>query len=284
MSGTIDIINAYNEQLNQIYLKQDIKCLSDEGYQFQGENVIAINNPAVVAASKAGLIDYLNDVCDSLNIDRELKNPNTNQFELFTATADIKYRLGTLFLYQPYITILANSYGYLRGEKHFRYNQTREDARFNRELPIAFEGLYKFWQRLGDYLSNFFPELILEKKAMLYFHAPFLHIHAKYPQLEQSENYNWLKNFAENQYPGFNKHRKFFVHYTGYDTHYFSRFLEANGGDEAAIAKLDKERVDWLPYLKEQLNLCNEGYLKMMYFLNEIAINPNQDGTFDYQL
>ncbi|MES2108879.1 MAG: hypothetical protein V4577_09040 [Bacteroidota bacterium] len=73
MSETIDVINAYNEQLYQIYLKQDIKCLSGDGYQFQGENVIAINNPAVVAASKAGLIDYLNGVCDSLNIDRELK-------------------------------------------------------------------------------------------------------------------------------------------------------------------------------------------------------------------
>ncbi|WP_158796437.1 hypothetical protein [Pedobacter sp. L105] len=55
MSEAIDVINAsYNEQIYQIYLKQDIKCLSDDGYQFQRENVIAINNPAVVAAFKAG--------------------------------------------------------------------------------------------------------------------------------------------------------------------------------------------------------------------------------------
>jgi len=277
-------IVAYNEALYQTYKANGLICLSDDSYTYKGVNVLAINNPAVVMAAKSGLIDRLNEVCDELEIERTVKNPNMMQSEIFIATADIKFRLGTLYLYHPYIVTLADSWGYFKGKRHYHYNQTMEDGRFNRELPIAFECLYKYWQRIGDYLCVFFPELLIKQKGAIYFHLPFQHITSKYPQLAVSENFTWLNNFAELTYPAFNKHRKFFVHYWGYDTRHFNKFLESNANDVDAIKKLDEERKNWMPYLKEQLDLCNDGYLRLMNFLNELEISKNAAGEFEYSL
>lgn len=140
------------------------------------------------------------------------------------------------------------------------------------------------WQRIADYLCAFFPELLLKQKGQIYFQIPFAHVASRYPQLAVSDNFKWLNEFLQQKYSAFNKHRKFFVHYSGYDTDYFNKFLVSSGDDEAAISSLDQERDNWLPYLKEQLNLCNEGYLKLMDFLNEIEINKNGDGNFEYAL
>ncbi|WP_460677808.1 hypothetical protein [Mucilaginibacter koreensis] len=235
-------------------------------------------------ASKNGLIDRLNEVCDELGIDRQVKNPNIMQHELFVASGDIKYRTGIIHLYHPYIVVLSNSYGWLDGKKHFTYRQTMEDGRFNRELPIAFESIYKFWQRIADYLCVFFPELLLKLKGKTFFQHPFDHINSVYPHLAASENFKWLNEFMANEYPLFNQHRKFFVHYSGYDTDYFNKFLSSKGADEAGVNSLDQERRDWLPYLKRQLELCNDGYIKLMNFLNEIEITHDSDGKIKYDL
>lgn len=206
------------------------------------------------------------------------------QMELIAATAELKYRLGTLYLYHPYITILEHSFSYIDGRKFYHYDQRIEDARFNRELPVAFEAVYKFWQRLGDYLCSFFPELLLEKRGQIYFHHIFQYIHQNFPHLEASAHYQWLAQFHNDHYPLLNKHRKFFVHHAGYDSDYVRKFLEAHAQDDAAIVALDEERDGWLPYLKNQLRLCNEGYLEMLRFLNQVTIAPNADGGFDYTL
>lgn len=284
MEKEIEIIDAYNQLLCEKYDNNELVCLSDDGYKYNGENVLAINNPAVVMASNEGVPKRLNQVCKRLNNIHFQKNPNISQSELITATADIKYRLGTLLLYQPYIVNLSNSYGYHNGKKHYFYNQTRNDARFNRELPIAFESLYKFWQRLGDYLIIFFPELLLEKKGITYFHDVFQYISKNHKELEDSENYTWLKDFSATIYPKFNRHRKFFVHHTGYDNQFFTKFLNANQDNSDAIIELDSERKNWTPFLKEQLQHCNDGYLKLMNFLNELEITKQENGELAYKI
>lgn len=75
-----------------------------------------------------------------------------------------------------------------------------QDRRFNRELPVTFETLYKFWQRIGDYLC-FFSELLLKQRGMIYFHLPFQHISSKYSQLAKSTNFVWMDKFSKGTYP-----------------------------------------------------------------------------------
>lgn len=139
-----DIIVAYNQELYSVYKEFGLICLSDDNYSINGVNVLAVNNPAVVVAAKAGVITRLNEVCDELGIDRQVKNPNIMQHELIVASGDIKHRTGTLFLYHPYIVNLSSSWNWFQGKKHHYYSQTMEDGRFNRELPIAFESVYKY--------------------------------------------------------------------------------------------------------------------------------------------
>lgn len=99
-----------------------------------------------------------------------------------------------------------------------------------------------------------------------------------------SPHYQWLWKFQQDTYPIFNKHRKFFVHHAGYDSDYVKKFLDAHAQNEAAIVGLDEERDSWLPYLKEQLKLCNDGYLEMMRFLNQLQITKNTDENFNYDI
>ncbi|HVS90845.1 MAG TPA: hypothetical protein VHE59_02360 [Mucilaginibacter sp.] len=284
MGKEIEIIDAYNQLLYQKYDENGLVCLSDNEYKYKGENVLGMNNPAVVMASSVGVLTRLDQVCKKLNNKHFQKNPNLFQNELIVATGDIKYRIGTLLLYQPYIVSLIDSYSFHRGKKYYTYSQTRNDARFNRELPIAFECLYKFWQRVGDYLIIFFPDILFEKKGTTYFHDPFQYISKNHKELECSENYRWLKDFSSTIYPTFNKHRKFFVHHTGYDNQFFTKFLNANQDNSDAIVELDLERKNWTPFLKEQLQHCNDGYLKLMHFLNELEITKQEKGEFTYEI
>jgi len=284
MNKQREAINSYNEALFAIYKDQGLQCLSDNNYTYASENVLGINIDAVVMANQSGLYQRQIEIYDLLKIDKSTKNPNQMQMELISATADLKYRLGTLYLYHPYITRLEHSYSYIESKKFFHFNQRLEDARFNRELPVAFESLYKFWQRLGDYLCSFFPELLLDKKGMIYFQNPFQYIHNHFPDLENSLHFQWLWDFQQNVYPMLNKHRKFFVHQAGYDSDYVKKFLDAHSKDENAIIALDNERDRWLPYLHEQSELCNNGYLTMMRFLNQLKITKTAKGQFEYKI
>jgi hypothetical protein len=284
MKSRKEIIKAYNEELFKVYKEEHLQSLQDENYTYAGENIIAINVGAVSMAGRSGLYDRQVEVYNKLKLDRGTKNPNQMQMELISVTADLKFRVGTLYLYHPFITVLEKSYRVIDGKKFHRYNQKLEDARFNRELPVAFECLYKFWQRLGDYLCSFFPEFLLDKRGLVYFQQTFQYIHDHFPALEASPHYQWLWQFQQDTYPVFNKHRKFFVHHAGYDSDYIKKFLEAHAQDDAAINALDAERNNWLPYLKEQSTLCNDGYLEMMKFLNHLQITRNEDGDFNYTL
>lgn len=284
MDENYRIIDEYNALLYGIYLKQGIRCLMDDHYSYNGKSVLGMCNDAIVLSVQCGLHTKLNQVCDELEIPRSDKNFVYNENELCNITGDIKYRLGTLFLYHPYIVRLSDSWGYHKGKKHYVYNQTKEDARFNREIPVAFENIYKFWQRLSDYLSCFFPEVITKLSGKTYFHHSFDHILKYYSQLTKSDNFAWLSNFAYKEYSEFNKKRNFFVHLRGYDNEFFQKFLNQAKDDPQAIADLDAGRDEMLVYLKDQLDKCMIGYVSIMEFLNELDITPTDNEAFIYAL
>lgn len=287
MNESYEIIEQYNNLLYDIYNVEGLNCLSDNEYKYKELNILALSNPALVDAVKIGLYERLTQVIKH----NELPNFNHTyaENELIITTADLKYRLGTLYLYFPYITKLQNSYRYRNGEKYYVYYQSRNDARFNRELPIAFECLYKFWQRLSDFMLSFFPDELNNCSGRSYFHTPIKYICKHHPNLTKSDNLQWLLNFSENIYPEFNKKRKFFVHTAGYDNTFFAEFINNSKRDEISMIEMDKERESLLPYLKGQLELCLEGYVHIMNFLNEIKFEVTEstnlnDKTINYSL
>lgn len=116
MQERIKIIDDYNLLLFEIYQQENLLALSDNHYSYKDIPVLAISNPAVVLSVKTGLHDYLNEVLHQLNIPSSDKNFSYSESELCTITADIKYRIGTLYLYHPYIVKLAESYGFHKGK------------------------------------------------------------------------------------------------------------------------------------------------------------------------
>jgi hypothetical protein len=282
MDKNLGIIDAYNQLLYDIYDRENLVCLSDNGYTINGRNVLAVSNPAVVRAVKAGLYTNINQALNDLKLPEF--NEMDSENEIIVATADLKYRLGTMYTYYPYAVVLRNSFYYMESEKRFYYEQTRNDARYNREIPVAFESLYKYWQRLADYLLKFFPEGLIGCGGKSFFHTPFQYIKKNHPHICQSKNYEWLNNFADHEYPKFNKRRRFFVHTAGYDNGFFQDFLKANNS-EAAVSALDAERADLLGFLKYNLDLCIDGYFKMMDFLDELDFRFDVDtNKFTYSL
>jgi hypothetical protein len=287
MEEYIEIIDNYNQLLYDIYNIENLKCLSDNNCTYKGINILALSNPAVVDTVRVGLYEKLNQVIK----DKKLLNFNHMhaENELIICTADLKYRLGILYLYFPLIIKLQYSFYYHNEEIHYVYNQNRDDARFNRELPVAFECIYKFWQRLSDYILSFFPDELFNCEGKSYFHTPIRYICKNHSNLTLSDNFQWLINFSENIYPKFNKKRKFFVHTAGYDNQFFKDFINASSKNKESMIEMDRERENLLPYLKEQLELCLEGYIYVMNFLNEIKFElkeseNSKENQFRYSL
>jgi hypothetical protein len=125
---------------------------------------------------------------------------------------------------------------------------------------------------------------LLACQGRSFFQTPLEFIKRNHPHLCQSINFQWLESLLENNYPSFNNRRKFFVHSAGYDNQFFQDYLNAHSEQEAVKA-LDAERAQLLDILKVNLNLCIEGYFKMMDFINEINFTKsNVSGTFGYSL
>lgn len=278
-----NIIAKYNDLLFDVYQKHDLKCLSDDDFTYQDRNVLGASGIALVAMVKVGLYDRLNEVTDTLTKPRF--QHMFAESELIGVSGDIKHRLGTLYLYFPYLVKLSQSHYRLEGKRQFYHEPTRFDMRFNREVPIAFEALYKFWQRLMDYLLSFFPEELNAKEGRTFFHTPIDYIKKHQPQLTSSGNFKWIVNFAEKSYPLLNARRKCFVHTESYDSQFFRGFLTSDTTSLHSMFELEKSRDDLLPFLKEQMDLCLEGYFKVMDFLNEFVFNKDEiTGKFNYSL
>lgn len=282
MKERIDVIEAYNALLREIYRENNLRCLADEEYSYKGRNVLSPANDAEQAMVRSGLYKRLEHV---LTLNKADYNFMHAENELIGTTADFKYRLGTLYLYAPYVVKLQNSYYQHNGKDQFYHEPTYLDSRYNREIPVAFETLYKFWQRLMDYVTAFFPELLLKSKGVTYFHTVINYISNTQPHLTSSINFQWIKNFADQTYPLINKQRKVFVHTEGFENQFFRDFLDADTTAISEMEVLDAQRQDLLPFLHQQMELCMEGYFKAMDFLNELKFTKDTEtGQFSYLL
>jgi hypothetical protein len=282
MKARIEIIEEYNTLLREIYREYDLRCLADEDYTYKGRNVLSPANDAEQGMVRSGLYTRLEQV---LTLNKADYNFMHAENELIGTTADFKYRLGTLYLYAPYVVKLQDSYYQFNGKDQFYHEPTYLDSRYNREIPVAFETLYKFWQRLMDYITAFFPELLLKTKGVTYFHTVINYINNNQPHLTSSLNFQWIKNFADQTYPLINKHRKVFVHAEGFENQFFRRFLDADTTAISEMEELDAQREDLLPFLLQQMELCLEGYFKAMDFLNELIFEQDaMTEEFTYRL
>ena len=268
----INTILDYNNILVDIYNDEDLKCLSDNNSIHFEQNIRSTE-------------DQFNDLRQFLLNEYKIEGskyyaPNYLGYfffdaksEIITVSSEIKYRIGTVLLYYPYLERV-NEY-----LDHDLYSR-----RFHFELPIAYEALYKFWQRLSDYLLAYFPDAQFDNKGKkikrTYFHKPLDYIENNYPHLTTSINYQWIKDFWKNDYNQLNDHRKKFVHKSGYVVSFYDSFRKAKAEEEKN--KLNLERPEHVNFLLAQSSRTIVGYLKFMNFLSELVILKNKHSKFEY--
>lgn len=274
----INIIHEFNQLLFNIYNENNITCLTDDTSCYN-----------VVSSRKN--FNLLLDSCEEYYHERFKKFKNDfviskylgfAESELREVTQEIKYRVGSTFLYKDLIT-------YFNAELQ-QYDPNIYDNRFNYESSAAIENIYKFWQRASDLLLIFFPEHLLVNKGNRkvpinsFFHTPLDIIRDNYPHLTESKNYKWLDTIGRDSHSIVNLKRKKIVHYFGFASDMFDVFLSSLN-DKEKIAVLNEEKKNLPFFLKEQLCICCKAYFYYINFINELIIENDMDSErLNYRL
>ena len=181
------------------------------------------------------------------------------------------YFTALLYLYQPYLYNPLLDGMPFAGKILYPYSRPIETKRFNMFANTASEKVYNYWDRIGDLLTTYFPELIDPKNS--YFATTIDKIPAEF---HNSENYKWLKRFKENEFKDLNEKRKQVVHYISTDTK--SKWSQAkNPFDKEEIVKTLAEQDKLPDYFKSQLKLSIEGFEKTISLIEEITESRLKD-------
>lgn len=190
-------------------------------------------------------------------------NFQQNIDELLFSSDEIVYFTAHLYFYRPYIsTPLKDAYS--TGKELIYpafYNLPRK--RYDMYLGIVFEKIYNYWDRIGDLIAAFFPNLF---KGNIYFNSTIKGLKDKY---EGNEDFDWLLNFVNNEYTKFNTQRIEIVHYISNNTSTKWQQLKQVGNYNES--KIMTEKVLNFPdYFKDMNELAKTGFIKTMQFLEEV--------------
>jgi hypothetical protein len=191
--------------------------------------------------------------------------------DLIFCSDEVLYFTGLLYLYAPYMNNPIND-GYWFVDRMMYPNfQNLEAKRFSMISNSVSEKVYNYWDRIGDLIATYFPDLIDPKRV--FFPTAIDIIPTKY---HSSDNYKWLKEFRDGEYKRINEKRKEVVHYLTHDTDFRHRHLESTSNKEE-MEKLIKER-DGLPdFFKGQIKYTLDGFEKTILLIEEITTEDLKD-------
>lgn len=170
-----------------------------------------------------------------------------------------------MYLYRPYINNPIQD-GHPIGDMMLYPNlQNREAKRYSMFSAIVAEKIYNYWDRIGDLIATYFPDLIKPSAADF---ARAIDIIPK--SYQENANNQWLKNFKENQYKELNTKRRQYVHYKTADTQFKHEHL-MKSTDIVEMEKLVFDRNDLADYYKEQHKLTLLGFEKTMLLIEAIT-------------
>lgn len=253
---------GYEAEINQIVERENLYSLVNfDSIKFDDENAL-------------GFLSKIRKTRAELNHD--------GQFDLIThdliysVSSDIQFALANAYLYFPHANNFINeTRNYGDGTSIPTYFVKTADKRFFFYINSTFEKLYNFWDRIGDILAKSFDLSIREER--IYFSTVIESLESK---LLSSKSGQWLKVFREGPYREIlNRLRKKIVHYRQKDTYFYTEWLKSvisgsNSYDQ--ITKLQQEKDELLPLLKEELHLANIGFEMMVRFIAECGTYENE--------
>jgi len=246
-----DLIWKLQDRINDICDNEKLSCLRgiDNKYLVNGRQIIMwyTNSTRKCSIKYSNCFDY------SKNFD-----------DLLICSDELMYFAAHLFLYRPFMNNPLND-RYDHGGKNVYPNyQNLEAKRFCMYADIASEKAYNYWDRIGDLIASYFPDIINPHRV--FFTTAIQNVPNCY---KSSENYLWLLNFKENEYLELNKIRKQIVHYSSSNTAFKYDHLE-KVMDQKFMEMLINSRFQVAEFYKKQIDLTITGFEKTLLFLEEL--------------
>lgn len=239
------LIDKYNEAITDIYKSQSLSSLGANNFTYKNINVLTCpSNP---------------------NYQEKKFNHLINLWDLINCSNDLMYFTSQLFLHHSLINNPLEEFTKFGNDEVLSlYHQNLYDRRYSIFITCCFEKCYNYWDRIGDRIASFFPELLKIHQV------DFARI---IDRLESSgidnENFQWLLNFKNNEYQQLNNHRKNLVHYSQYEANFRYEHAMSSTNTES-LKRLWKEKSEFPEYFKSHLGFAVEGYYQMYKFLESL--------------
>lgn len=233
-------LEKHYSEVSKFFTQENLISLSDNEHNYNGLNTMEILH------------------LEKVNPKFEKFNKFKNLADLKNCNNDLKLLTANLYLYHPHINNPFNEFKFFRGEKIFTYFQNGPDWIYSTFVSCCYEKLYNYWDRIGDTLA-YYLELDIPE-----FTVGFASVIDKMISMgiyDSNPNFEYLKNFKQNEFREFNKHRKEVVHYYQFETTYKHQILE-NSRNEKEVEKLWNWKNNMPSYFKNHLNLSCEGFVK----------------------
>ena len=239
------IIDEYNKAIFDVYKSESLSSLQSNNFKYEDINILTCpQNPKYQEPKFNHLI---------------------NLWDLINCSNDLMYFTAQLLLHQNFINNPLKEYIEFGNEEVLSlYHQNLYDHRYSIFITCCFEKCYNYWDRIGDRIASFYPELLKIHQV------DFARIIEEVNSFRiENENFQWLLNFKNNEYQQLNNHRKNLVHYSQYEANF--RFEHAiKSTDIENLKKLWKEKSEFPEYFKSHLEFAVEGYYHMYKFLESM--------------
>ena len=185
--------------------------------------------------------------------------------DLTRVTQDVRFLLGQLILYKPYITNYLSGKTTWKGQTFFKYFPSMFDKRYFMTSGLIISLLYNYWDKVGDIIDNCFGVVAASKNV--YFGTVIKNLPAQY---HTSPNYIWLRDFKDNEFQDLLDKRNEIIHYSALESRYFEQY-QNNYKDEAEIQKLQNEKEGIVEYLLNHNQLMFAGFERAIKLIDEIT-------------
>jgi hypothetical protein len=248
-----ELIQEFQKRLVEIYKQEELKCLrGNNSYKIKGKELLVWYTEVTHRNNKPGNKSQFN----------YLKNID----DLLICSDEIMHFTGLLYFYRPYINNPLNE-AFVTNEGYiYPNNQNLEAKRYYMYADVTSEKIYNYWDKIGDLIASFFPDLFNSKEIL------FSTVIKKIPKEYRSlQSFKWLNRFYKSEFSELNSKRIDVVHYNKTDTtDRFSHIFSVTS--KKKVADWVKKRFDLADYYKGHIDFTIEGIYQTLCFLNGINI------------
>ena len=190
-------------------------------------------------------------------------DPFTTWLEILYCLQRVRFSIGNMFLYRPYLdNPIWHSY-YLETKCVYPSGATVYDERYFTFCEFTYQSLYHFWDRIGDSLAAAIPTNIPTTAVDF---SRIIDSINNNPTLNTNPHFQWLVSFKTNEYKILNDDRKQTVHYETI-TSRMNRLHIKHFSNRTEVEQRQKWIESRIDYFVDHFHRCVEGLRQLTLFL-----------------